>query len=348
MFNLFQADNPTVAGPRLCALRIQNGTSNILLDNIESDVSPVIYTRRTRLLDEELDENKDIITSPCSSSVLSEKKLPFTSLNANKTDYEKCREVKPIVDATALRKDLLSGSSMSISTTTNDQSPQLAPVVLTSTTVRPDIKKGHLSEHATTPSNRTANQSGTQSSSVSTSEPDIQESAILRRQQLNRVAEWVQNNQLDGVLLEGGIKSDGESVASLDSGYKTKVNNNLSHCGESPKSKAAPLSVMSDDKKNYAVKKPAQNISNINNNVTNDSREIMSVKYPSPVAIDICNEPIIDDPTTPHVDFAQMEYNVKQFLLKQNEWSINGQDQQNSRESTATTSTNPKRTETNL
>ncbi|KAH8326855.1 hypothetical protein KR067_007218 [Drosophila pandora] len=28
--------------------------------------------------------------------------------------------------------------------------------------------------------------------------------------------------------------------------------------------------------------------------------------------------------TTQNVDIAQMEYNVKQFLLKQNEWSMNG------------------------
>ena len=59
-----QADNPKISGPRLCALRIQNGTSNILLDNIEStEASPVVYRRRSRFLDEELDENKDVITS---------------------------------------------------------------------------------------------------------------------------------------------------------------------------------------------------------------------------------------------------------------------------------------------
>lgn len=52
-----------MSGPRLCALRIPNGGGNVLIDNIESDSTPVIYTRRSRFLDEELDENKDIITT---------------------------------------------------------------------------------------------------------------------------------------------------------------------------------------------------------------------------------------------------------------------------------------------
>lgn len=342
-----------MAGPRLCALRIQNGTSNILLDNIESDVSPVIYTRRSRLLDEELDETKDIITSPCSSSHLSEKPLPFATMNANKTDYEKCREVNPTVGVTILRKDLLSGSSMSISTATNDRSPQLAPVVLANVKHRLDPNKGATVDNTTNPSNRTVNQSATQSSLVSTNEPNIQESAILRRQQLNRVAEWVQNNHLDGVLMEGGRKSDGESVASLDSGYKTKVNNNLSQCDEdvdeSPKTKATPaLSSLSDDKKlnpNRVSNDLAQNLRNINNNVDIGRRLSTMGNNATNATIDICDEPMAD--ATPQVDFAQMEYNVKQFLLKQNEWSSNGQ-QQKSRDANVTPQINPHRTETNL
>lgn len=52
-----------MSGPRLCSLRIPNGGGNVLIDNIESDSTPVIYTRRSRFLDEELDETKDIITT---------------------------------------------------------------------------------------------------------------------------------------------------------------------------------------------------------------------------------------------------------------------------------------------
>lgn len=279
-------------------------------------------------------------------------------MNANKTDYEKCREVKPPAGTgdvpASLRKDLLSGSSMSIGTATNDRSPQLAPMVLTTGKHRMDTIKVQTSDNTTTPSSRTANQSGTQSSSVSTSEPDIQESAILRRQQLNRVAEWVQNNHLDGVLLEGGRKSDGESVASLDSGYKTKVNNNLSQCDEdvdeSPKTKPPTMTSLSDDKKLNPISKVskdlAQNLSNINNNIVTGRRPTtVGNNAPSHATIDICD----DDGVKPQVDFAQMEYNVKQFLLKQNEWSINGQQQPpQSREAIATPPTNPHRTETNL
>nr|XP_036220686.1 hybrid signal transduction histidine kinase L-like [Bactrocera oleae] len=66
LIKTIKAENPKNRGPRLCAMRIQhNGQSNILLDNIESmeAVTPIIYKRRERLLDEELDDIKDIITS---------------------------------------------------------------------------------------------------------------------------------------------------------------------------------------------------------------------------------------------------------------------------------------------
>ncbi|XP_067643539.1 serine-rich adhesin for platelets [Eurosta solidaginis] len=71
LIKTIKAENPKHRGPRLCAMRIQqNGQSNILLDNIESmeAVTPIIYKRRERLLDEELDDTKDIITSPASNS----------------------------------------------------------------------------------------------------------------------------------------------------------------------------------------------------------------------------------------------------------------------------------------
>ncbi|CAD7003105.1 unnamed protein product [Ceratitis capitata] len=66
LIKTIKAENPKHRGPRLCAMRIQqNGQSNILLDNIESmeAATPIIYKRRERLLDEELDDTKDIITS---------------------------------------------------------------------------------------------------------------------------------------------------------------------------------------------------------------------------------------------------------------------------------------------
>lgn len=49
----------------MCSLRIPNGGGNVLIDNIESDSTPItqVYTRRSRFLDEELDETKDIITT---------------------------------------------------------------------------------------------------------------------------------------------------------------------------------------------------------------------------------------------------------------------------------------------
>lgn len=56
-----------MSGPRLCSLRIPNGGGNVLIDNIEADSTPIIYTRRSRFLDEELDETKDIITTTTTS-----------------------------------------------------------------------------------------------------------------------------------------------------------------------------------------------------------------------------------------------------------------------------------------
>lgn len=313
----------------------------------------MVYTRRTRLLDEELDETKDIITSPCNLTAQTERPLAFAGNPVhggdNKTDFEKCREGKP--DDATLRKDLLSGSNMCISTTTNDRSPQLAPVMPTfKHQLRQLDKTGHMSD--TTPSNRTANKSGTQSSSVSTSEPDIQESAILRRQQLNRVAEWVQNNHLDGVQVDGERKSDGDSVASLDSGYKTKVNNNLSQCdedvGESPtQPQKVRVSSTCDDNK-LSPNDFAQNLSNNNHLISSrNGQRLLTSDSSGACSTDTKADVSTAAPPT-QIDFAQMEYNVKQFLLKQNEWSIKGPPHEQLPLPHRDTSANPHRTETNL
>lgn len=69
-----------MSGPRLCALRIPNGGGNVLIDNIESDSTPVIYTRRSRFLDEELDETKDIITTTTTTTSTTN---PYASVNGS-------------------------------------------------------------------------------------------------------------------------------------------------------------------------------------------------------------------------------------------------------------------------
>lgn len=354
LFNFrFQADNPKVAGPRLCALRIQNGTSNILLDNIESsELSPVVYTRRTRFLDEELDETKDIITSTGSSQ-----SIDFTAIipptvitnigSGNKTDYEKSVGSKPHGNSTVGSIESAADGSGIAQPPPSHPAPvlqqQLLPVSTSVSAPPHNCEKLEIDDH-TTMSSRNANKSCTQSSSIS-SEPDIQESTLLRRQQLTRVAEWVQNNHLDNIVGPISSQSASSSVVdaeSIDSGYKTKINNNnrmpvasndlimlatsnqpipsmnnrRHHPPISNRHIIVSTSSLSDDNKlatdtNHEF---AQN--NINNNLMVDKRLLDAMSNGN-------SRILVDDvPATAQIDFAQMEYNVKQFLLKQNEWSI--------------------------
>ncbi|XP_059612845.1 uncharacterized protein LOC132259297 isoform X2 [Phlebotomus argentipes] len=210
LIKTIKSENPKINGPRLCSVRIQNGSTNILLDGAEASPTPVVYTRRQRFLDEELDDAKDVITT-------GEAKISMVMANGNKTDSEKCLEAASEMDKEAKK-----------------------------------VKS-----------------TGTQSSSVS-SDTELQETVMLRRQQLTRVAEWVQTTQLD-------IRTPPDASPS--------VNNNMERQPE------------------------------VNCDAPNGNKE------------------------TP-VDLAQMEYNVKQFLLKQNEWSIHNR--------SAQPVGKPHRTETNL
>uniref|UniRef100_A0A182T851 Uncharacterized protein n=1 Tax=Anopheles maculatus TaxID=74869 RepID=A0A182T851_9DIPT len=75
----------------------------------------------------------------------------------------------------------------------------------------------------------TSKKSCTQSSSIS-SEIDIQETAILRRQQLSRVAEWVQNNsKLGNADPLSNTESDNEPTAGV--AISDSLNNNATTAG---------------------------------------------------------------------------------------------------------------------
>lgn len=419
------------------------------MDNIESELSPVIYTRRSRFLDEELDETKDIITSTGGHCIDSIGIIPPKSSPSlygdNKTDYEKYREVNlteqigggggsvilplsAVAAASAAsdkRKDLLSGSSMSISTTNNDHNSPAIILDATGNTSsillgagggggKLQLNRLDKLESETTISSRNANKSCTQSSSIS-SEPDIQESALLRRQQLTRVAEWVQNNHLDNII-GGPISSQSASssmdAGSIDSGYKTKVNNN--NCSNDLMLLVTPqthqqndiivanydnattlsnkhqviISSLSDDNKLVGNSVVGDGVTfeggnnfaqNINNNnfiqAVVDKRFVDTISNGNNIYNEGQNENFgssgvaVGGGSEAQIDFAQMEYNVKQFLLKQNEWSINSSNNKRDVDSctliapnttpiSATTATtavtttipkkNPHRTETNL
>lgn len=189
----------------------------------------------------------------------------------------------------------------------------------------------------------------TQTSSIS-SDVDLQESALLRRQQLTRCVEWVQNSsqQIGGLGTEIGSsieklsKNSSMEALSVDSGYKTKTGilvsenliiNNAQNCNLNL-FKVTQLS----DERNFAQ----INLNNVNNNLLSNESSSSSITNNNNLTKEqkqYLNENGELSCSSSHVDIAQMEYNVKQFLLKQNEWAIH---------KSAPIAKNPHRTETNL
>lgn len=343
-------------------MRIQNGSNNILLDNIESETSPIIYTRRSRFLDDELDETKDIITStqcdiPTSISStnismvmphgLGQSSLIDQSIKTNKTDLE--NSVASLI--IPKKNDLLISNA----------------------------KENNLIDHIGTArhqhrldkiENETISSKNVNKTSSQSTELDMQESVFLRRQQLTRVAEWVQNNQLENI--EPTSSQSSVDAASIDSGYKTKVNNN---CNDT---NAVVLdtdihnclhntdngNIVSDNSLSDDIKNIESNFAQINNNLIQLNDRIITNgidRHSVDITTSQSNSGCVHKNQNAQLDLAQMEYNVKQFLLKQNEWSnnkkISGTDdcsEENAGICTDLTSDlslsnkNPHRTETNL
>ncbi|XP_039486161.1 ras guanine nucleotide exchange factor B isoform X2 [Drosophila santomea] len=354
LIKTIKAENPKYRGPRLCAMRIQqNGQSNILLDNLESieTYTPVIYKRREKLLDEELNDGKDIITSKESNA---------------QSVVEAWQGPAAPHENVALQ-------------------PVLEPQVETAELEPVEIKPG---EQATNPGVNSPKHSAN-SSSISDA-IDYQESVLLRRQQLSRVAEWVQHNtqQLEQRnLQQAPPTSDSNSGTerqssystldrmdsisieklSMDSGYKTTPQQLTN--GYPEKSTEDSLSPKTDITSNSLPENPSASV------VPPKKTELCTTYYRRttrsglPVAYTtVAGAPVDSSPpgestssgsealicpeqptcdilnykyypndtdktrsvqaelhtTTQNVDIAQMEYNVKQFLLKQNEWSMNG------------------------
>jgi hypothetical protein len=356
-----------MAGPRICALRIQNGSSNILLDNAQGAVMPIVYTRRSRLLDEELDDDKDITTGNItingqlnsSSSQLSMAMSTSSNLNngssgkinhLNKTDSEKYKEINGVKEIKMDSKKLIINKRFE------------------NNTMNGSISGGDNSK------------SCTQSSSIS-SEIDLQETVMLRRQQLNRVAEWVQNSSKINVTPSttaspnacGGktesadnntikICLDNDSRNTNDNNNRSSLGSNLINAHVSnqacinSKNEMYKTSVLSNNDNSHEIAQNSFNkdnlsptsMSELNNNLQsldneNDDFKRNLINSPKMVThsnsenrsnmngtINECNEEddnansidqdLLDNDDK--IDLAQMEYNVKQFLLKQNEWSI--------------------------
>lgn len=299
-------------------MRIQNGSNNILLDNIESTTSPIVYTRRSRFLDDELDETKDVITSgncdiPTAisstnvSMVVPQLSLIDQPMNANQT----------MLDASV-------AASVNIPKTTDLFITNAADANLID-----HIGTGRHHHRLDKVDNETILSKNVNKTSAQSTELDMHESAFLRRQQLTRVAEWVQNNQLENI--EPISSQSSMDAASIDSGYKTKVNNNSidtktialdansGNCLHNiDNGNIVSDNALSDDRTQIGAQ-----FAQLNNNLINLNEHINGIDRHSSVSLTAIQSDsgFVYANQNAQLDLAQMEYNVKQFLLKQNEWS---------------------------
>lgn len=245
----------------------------------------MIYTRRPRLLDEELlDEDKDIsgnlpinITLSLSSVVLSSDQSNIHNdeiFSTNKTDSEKFNEIQ-------------------------------SKEVLTSTSVAQEEKPINALE--------CDGKAFKNSDSVS-SESELHDNIILRRQ---RVAEWVQNSTNIPLPNSPEQKSiellNDSNVISKQISLDLENNNSL---GAKPNYASMNNQVYNKDL-SPLCEINAQ--SGVSDRLNVDNSSVLSSSK-SEFAVEQNVSSARDDGK---IDLAQMEYNVKKFLLKQNEWSMN-------------------------
>lgn len=344
-----------MAGPRICALRIQNGSNNILLDNAQGEIMPVVYTRRSRLLDEELDDEKDITTgnitinsqlNSASSQISMVMSSNGSNLNnnsniqqnhLNKTDSEKFKEIHSTKDMKMDSKKLIINKRFD------------------NNAVNGSVSGGDNSK------------SCTQSSSIS-SEIDLQETVMLRRQQLNRVAEWVQNSSQininpaatpspktennDGNSLKNGLENvplakplsennlgsnlinahvPNQACSNNNSSlmYKTNITDNINEIAQNSfnNDELSPTTFSKLNNNSLQMPQPKDDNEDYKRNLINSPKMVAhtsSIVNSCTITDDDSANNNIErcDKSGDKIDLAQMEYNVKQFLLKQNEWSI--------------------------
>lgn len=351
-------------GPRICALRIQNGSSNILLDNtLEGETempAPVIYTRRMRLVDEELDDGREV-----------------TLAYDHKSSKSGCSEV--------LQRN-----------STTNISPQVQQKELLNSKVLPNQADGYRNVVAGVSSVSCAAKTHNRTSSTS-----VSSELDLRRQQLSRVAEWVQNNSKITDLENNLSASDNDAECiSLSDSQKFQINafsqnvhlicnrpsSGQQTQGQPPSSSSSSHHQLQQNnnqanmlhKSLLPALKPGPGLDFAHNSHKNS---INLYKYFELYAAhqedeededdllenenENCNFDYCDDENDEYgeegsdknmddenqIDLAQMEYNVKQFLLKQSEWSIHNKISALSGSSSGAgdlTKTIPQRTETNL
>lgn len=388
----------------------QNGQSNILLDNLESIEThvPVIYKRRERLLDEELNDGKDIITSKESNAAAA-----VEAWQGSAAPHENVA-LQPVLEPQVEAKETEKAAQL-------EENAETAAVPAV-----PENAASAAGVAAVVATVATSPKHSANSSSLSDA-IDYQESVLLRRQQLNRVAEWVQHNtqQLEQRALQPppNLPSDSNSGTerqssystldrmdsisieklSMDSGYKTtpqQLTNGYADAGKSTEDSLSPKTDITSNSlppelpttapiavQAVVAPKKAELCTTYYRRTTRsglpvaytttttttlmgegslggagaaigggttaaaggagsvaagagDSQHCSSsgspaLLCPEQPTCDILNYKYYPNDTdktrsvqaelhttTQHVDIAQMEYNVKQFLLKQNEWSM--------------------------
>ncbi|XP_062543881.1 putative uncharacterized protein DDB_G0282133 isoform X3 [Armigeres subalbatus] len=442
LIKTIKAENPKMSGPRICSLRIQNGSSNILLDSLQDDivddlleskssVGPVIYTRRAKFLDEELLLDDD--PSIGLNGAIKTTSLPTASTSVNNSSNSS-KQTSMVVNGSGsgvLSSGHGSGGNQGTDQSRQDSSPKDVCNMSTTTspnssdrlcTIGEEVNNLLLNTKITSnlaPSkprldinvnkleglDLNSKKSCTQSSSIS-SEIDIQESVMLRRQQLSRVAEWVQNNSKIGNTENmSNTESDSENLALASAASLTlvdSINNNNAPCNgistleskgncietkpvasdmkisRSSSNSAMAQHILSDNVLSNSNAFNNNHIINSNNNKNTNSfaqanstnaSTVRGYSHSSLKAVIASNATQLNFTNNNHgtyhgnlsniptfssgaltrprqpddikalleqplrhnlecdlddgnsVDIAQMEYNVKQFLLKQNEWS---------------------------
>lgn len=162
--------NNPIRRPRLCSLQINQDGANILLENADCQQRSM-YTRRPKLVDEELEENTSYVTIVSATKTVANNPMPAPSPDdpqiekgeteslllelTNKTDSEKVREAAAVTQ----------------------QQQQHQQIQLTANTKPLKASPVHDPSDA---------------SSAKTSDNSI---TALRQEQLDRVAVWVQQNK---------------------------------------------------------------------------------------------------------------------------------------------------------
>lgn len=255
-----------------------------------------MYTRRPRLLDEELldDENKDISGNLPINFTSSQSSVdPSTPSNqsnnhhdeifsTNKTDSEKFNEIQ-CKDVTV--------------TCSKVEPPEEKPLVV--------LEDENIFKN---------------SDSVS-SENDVLDNILLRRQQLNRVAEWVQNSSNIPLPNSPEQKLGGDN-ALCELNKQMKMNISLDYENNNAVAGQSIYAPLTNQVYKDSIPLCDRSAQNEKLNVDDSSVLSSSQQITCPAGLNSSSNRSECESNDEKLDLAQMEYNVKKFLLKQNEWSM--------------------------